>query len=174
MHRSDIDGNQVQGAKSNLKWLGRDLGQHLDFSIFRGDSRQLSSIINTTVDAVAFEPQLGPLYAKKPGREEAEESVSELTVLYRDVLTEVAKILRPNGRVAMTLPVVNTRDGQVTVDTRKMLVGTGLGIYRLLPEKMIRRDQAVDDQLKIRPEREQLPERKMGQKVQRSIIVLEK
>lgn len=170
----DIDGNQVQGAKSNLKWLGQDLQQRLDFSVFKGDSRELSKIIKTTVDAVAFEPHLGPIHTEKPERKEAEKIATELTQLYNEVLIEITKILRPNGRIAMTLPVVNTDKGQVTIDVTKMIHGTGLAVYKLIPSEMIRKNQAIDDRLTIRPERQQIPERKRGQRVQRSIIVLEK
>ncbi|MFX1561621.1 MAG: TRM11 family SAM-dependent methyltransferase, partial [Promethearchaeota archaeon] len=93
----DIDGFQVQGARSNLRWLAKDMGEKLDYDIIKGDSRELTSIIKKQVDAVAFEPILGPIYKKPPHRDEAERTIKELTRLYRQVLTEISSILRPDG-----------------------------------------------------------------------------
>ncbi len=170
----DNDGNQVQGTKSNLKWLAQDLGQKLEYSVVVGDARHLTSLISGQVDAVAFEPSLGEVYKEKPERPRALEEMRALTKLYRESLTEIAKILRPDGRIAMTLPVVNTKSGKLQIDVRDMLRETGLEVYPLLPEGMIRSEASVDENVRISPERQQLPERKRGQVVQRSILVLVK
>ena len=163
----DKDRNQVQGAKSNLKWLAQDLGQKLAYSIVVGDARNLSSLMSGQVDAVAFEPALGEVYKQKPERPRALEEIRSLTELYRDALTEIAKLLRSDGRVAMTLPVINTQSGQLSINVRDMLRDTGLSVYPLLPADMIRSEASVDQNVRIRPQREQLPERKRGQIVQR-------
>ncbi|MHA2057981.1 MAG: TRM11 family SAM-dependent methyltransferase [Candidatus Thorarchaeota archaeon] len=170
----DIDGNQVQGARSNMKWLGKDLGEKLDYDIFKGDSRELSSLLKKQVDAVAFEPILGPIYKKPPLIDEAEKTIKELTTLYRKVLTEISSILRPDGRVAMTIPVINTDGGPISIKFRDLLRGTGLALYRMLPGDSIKSRKDIHPRLRIRPSRELIPERKRGQAVQRSLIVLEK
>ncbi|MHA1963865.1 MAG: TRM11 family SAM-dependent methyltransferase [Candidatus Thorarchaeota archaeon] len=170
----DIDGNQVQGARSNMKWLGKDLGEKLDYDIFKGDSRELSSLLKKQVDAVAFEPLLGPIYKKPPLIDEAEKTIKELTTLYRKVLTEISSILRPDGRVAMTIPVINTDGGPISIKFRDLLRGTGLALYRMLPGDSIKSRKDIHPRLRIRPSRELIPERKRGQAVQRSLIVLEK
>jgi len=170
----DIDGDQVQGTKSNLSWFGRDLGQKIDFEVFKGDARNLSKHITRQVDAVAFEPSLGPVSRERPTAEEARETIDELTDLYREALTQITQILRPDGRIAMTIPVIISKSGPIDVDIRELLRDTGLGIYRMLPKDMIRSLSDNDKRLRIAPEREVLPERKMGQIVQRQIIVLEK
>jgi tRNA G10 N-methylase Trm11 len=170
----DIEGNQVQGTKSNLIWFGKDLGQHVDFEIIRGDARELSKLVDRQVDAVAFEPSLGPIYSGKPEREIAEENIRELTQLYRTVLIEIAQILRPDGRVSMTIPVIVTTDGTVSVDIREMTKGTGLGFFRLLPAGIIQSRSEGDKRLRINPDRDLLPERKRGQIVQRALVTMEK
>ncbi len=170
----DIDGNQVQGARSNMKWLAKDLGQKLEYDIFIGDSRQLSSLIKKEVDAVAFEPVLGPIYKKTPTREEAEETIDELTTLYRSVLKQISNILRPDGRVGMTIPVIKTESGPISIKFNDLIRDTGLTLYRMLASNSIKSRKEIDPRLKIRPERELIPERKRGQLVQRAIIVLEK
>jgi tRNA G10 N-methylase Trm11 len=170
----DIDGDQVQGARSNLKWLTKDMGEKLDYDIVKGDSRELTSVVKKQVDAVAFEPILGPIYKKPPLRDEAEKTIKELTTLYRQVLTEISSILRPDGRVAMTIPVINTEDEPVSVKFRDLTRGTGLSLYRMLPGDSIKSRKNIDARLRIRPGRELIPERKRGQVVQRALIVLEK
>ena len=170
----DINGDQVQGARSNLKWLSKDLGQKLEYDIFRGDTRELSSLLKKQVDAVAFEPLLGPIYKKPPLRDEAEKTIKELTTLYRESLTEIASVLRPDGRVAMTIPVINTEGEPLSIKFRDLIRGTGLALYRMLPSDVLKSKSDNNPRLKIRPSRELIPERKRGQAVQRSLIVLEK
>ena len=170
----DINGDQVQGARSNLKWLGKDLGMKLEYDIFKGDVRELSSLVKKQVDAVAFEPLLGPIYKKPPVMDEAEKTIKELTTLYRQALTEIASVLRPDGRVAMTIPVINTDGEPISIKFRDLLNGTGLALYRMLPGDSIKSRRDVHPRLKIRPSRELIPERKRGQAVQRALIVLEK
>jgi tRNA G10 N-methylase Trm11 len=170
----DIDGDQVQGARSNMKWLAKDMGERLDYDIVKGDSRELSSIVKKQVDAVAFEPLLGPLYKNRPLKDEAERTIRELTTLYRQVLTEISNILRPDGRVALTIPVINTEEGPLSINFRELTTGTGLGLYRMLPAEVINSKSDKNPRLRIRPSRELIPERKRGQIVQRALIVLEK
>ena len=170
----DIEGNQVQGTKANLTWFGRDIGQQVHFDVMRGDARNLTSFIDKQVDAVAFEPSLGPTSRKKPTAKEAEKTIRELTELYRDALTQIAEILRPDGRVGMTIPVIVSKTGPVSMDFREMIKGTGFGVYKMLPADMIKSISNSDERLRISPDREVLPERKMGQIVQRQLIALEK
>ncbi|MHA1135212.1 MAG: TRM11 family SAM-dependent methyltransferase [Candidatus Thorarchaeota archaeon] len=170
----DIDGDQVQGTKANLTWFGRDIGDRVHFDVFRGDARKLTDLIHKQVDAVAFEPSLGPVSRKKPTEREAEQTIKELTKLYREALTQIALVLRPDGRVAMTIPVIVSKSGPVIMDIREMLDGTGFGVYKMLPKDMIKSLSNSEERMYITPERDVLPERKMGQIVQRQIIVLEK
>ena len=170
----DIDGDQVQGTKSNLRWFGRDIGERVDFDVMRGDARNVTNLVTKQVDAVAFEPSLGPVSRKRPTEKEAKETIRELTDLYREALTQIAQVLRPDGRVAMTIPVIISKSGPVSMDIREMIEGTGLGVYKMLPADMIKSLSNDDERLYITPERPVLPERKMGQIVQRQLIVLEK
>lgn len=170
----DIDGDQVQGAKSNMKWLGKDLGEKLDYDIFVGDSRELASLVKKQVDAVAFEPILGPIFKKPPKRDEAQQTIIELTSLYRQVLQQISRMLRPDGRVAMTIPVIKTENGSISIKFSDLTRETGLSLYRMLPSDLIKTRKDIDSRLKIQPGRELIPERKRGQIVQRALIVLEK
>ncbi len=170
----DIESNQVQGTKSNLIWFGKDAGQRVDFEVIRGDARELSKLVRKQVDAIAFEPSLGPIYSKQPKKRDAEASVRELTELYRTVLNQAGEILHPEGRVAMTIPVIVTEEGTTSIDVREMLKGTGFEAYKLLPAGMIQSRSEGDKRLRINPDRDLLPERKRGQFVQRALIALTK
>ena len=146
----DIDADQVQGTKANLLWFAKDSGQRIEFQVIRGDSRQLSELVGKQVDAVAFEPYLGPVTTKQPEMNDAGNTIKELTQLYHDVLVQVEDILRPDGRVAMTLPVIISSTGPLSIDIKQMIKGTGLGVYRLLPSDMIRSRSNTDSRLRER------------------------
>jgi SAM-dependent methyltransferase len=168
----DIDGNAVQGTRSNLRWLARDLNMPLDFRVYHGNARNLTKTVNTAIDAAAFEPDLGPIYTKRPDKNSALETIRDLTDLYRDSIQEISKILNPQGRIAMTLPIIQTRSGEVMVRVDELLEGTNLVVYKLLPNSALRDSIVSNERLKIIPDRTALVERKRGQVVQRSVIML--
>ena len=168
----DIDGNAVNGAKQNLKWLSRDLGEKKIFRIIKGDSREIDHLIDEKVDAVAFEPELGPVYKERPTREEAVFQISELTDLYRRVIQKLGKILRPEGRIALTIPVINSQAGQLSIDLDELTTGTEFQTMMLLPKEALETSIPRSKQLKISPDRPALPERKRGQTVERAVVML--
>lgn len=170
----DIEQSMVQGAGQNLKWLGSGLGEWIDFKLIKGDARNTAKLIEGQVDAVAFEPHLGPIYSERPSLEDATASVDELTLLYRDVLESLESCLRPGGRIAMTLPVVNTTETQVSVDLASMMKGTGFMVFKLLPSAAFVESTPKHHQLQVVPERSTLPERKRGQIVERNVVMLGK
>ncbi|MHA1959940.1 MAG: TRM11 family SAM-dependent methyltransferase [Candidatus Thorarchaeota archaeon] len=170
----DSDAEVVRGARSNLKWLASELDQMIDFTIIRGDSRQASELLHAPVDAVAFEPDLGSIYSDPPNRSEAEDSIKSLTELYNDVLRSVSKILNQGRRIGMTVPVINSTEGQVTVRLDRMVDQTSLEVRKMLPEEQVSGSATTHRRTAIRPGRKALPERKRGQIVQRSVVMLER
>ncbi|TFG14989.1 methyltransferase domain-containing protein [Candidatus Thorarchaeota archaeon] len=168
----DVDGDAVEGTRSNLKWLARDLDMPLDFRVYHGNARNLTKTVSTTVDAAAFEPDLGPIYTKRPEKAKAIETIRDLTELYCDAIQEISKILNPRGRIAMTLPNIQTRSGEVMVRVDELLEGTNLVVYKMLPSSVFHDSMVSNKKLKIIPDRTALIERKRGQIVQRSVIML--
>jgi tRNA G10 N-methylase Trm11 len=168
----DLDANAVQGTIANLKWLGRELEEHLDFRVLHGDARNSEHLVAEKVDAIAFEPYLGPLYEKQPAEPEAKALINDLTELYRDSLRSLAAILRHDGKVAMTIPVINTKAGRVRVDLDDMLRETPFRIHKMLPGGVFKKDPNRDTDYMIRPNRDLLPERKWGQVVQRQVMTI--
>ncbi|TFF91248.1 methyltransferase domain-containing protein [Candidatus Thorarchaeota archaeon] len=168
----DLDANAVQGTISNLKWLGRELEEHLDFRILHGDARESEHLVAEKVDAIAFEPYLGPLYEKRPAESEAVALTKDLAKLYRDSLNSLAAVLRHDGKIAMTIPVINSKAGKVRIDLDQMLSDTPFRIHKMLPGGVFKEDPNKDTPSMIRPNRDLLPERKWGQVVQRQVLTL--
>ncbi len=168
----DISSEAAEGTRANMKWLGSEMGERIDFKIIKGDARKASSLVGQQVDAVAFEPDLGPVYRAPPTREEAMGSIESLTALYREVLQDLELCLRPGGRVGMTLPVVNTDNGQVSVDVNTMIEGTGFDIHKLLDNGAFKDCLPKNQRLRVKTDRTTLPERKRGQIVQRAVVML--
>ncbi len=168
----DLDPDAAQGARTNLRWLGQELGQQIDYSIIRGDARQVHELLKESVEGIATEPHLGPVWTEKPDRDTAISTMRELTKLYNEALKSMVQVLRDDGKIAMTLPVIQSTGGVVRMDTRPLLKGTGLEIYRLIPKDVVRSVMKKDKDLVLRPERERIPERKWGQVVQRDVIVI--
>ncbi|MHA1247863.1 MAG: TRM11 family SAM-dependent methyltransferase [Candidatus Thorarchaeota archaeon] len=169
----EIDGDAARGARSNLKWLGAEMEEVLDFKIIKGDARQLPEIVHDRVDAIATEPHLGPVYVEPPTREQAQQTIRELTKLYNEFLKVAPLVLGDSGRISMTLPVINSEGGQsFRIDITSLLRGTELMVYPLLPKDVLRPVLKKPKALALKPERQTLPERKRGQVVQREVIVL--
>ncbi len=170
----DIDKNAVSGTINNLKWLGAQLKSPIEFNIIHGDARRASDILKRHVDAIAFEPDLGPTYDTPPSQSDAMRSVVELTNLYQEALQSLAKCLRPHGRVGMTIPLVNTQQEAVSVDLAQMLDGTGLHVVRMIPAESLATSLHRGQPTRLLPDRERIPERKRGQIVQREVIMLKR
>jgi tRNA G10 N-methylase Trm11 len=170
----DIDGNAVEGAKSNLKWMGKDFGEILDFTVIRGDARNIGNVVTETIDAVAFEPELGPVHIQKPDKLTAEKILKTLAELYRDFLISVDSCLRSGGRVAMTVPAINTTEGRVSLDLEGLVKQTPFRIRKLLPKSGFLTEGPTNKRLRIITDRVVLPERKRGQTVERELLVLER
>jgi tRNA G10 N-methylase Trm11 len=170
----DIDGNAVEGARSNLRWMGADFGERLDFKVIRGDARNVANLVKETVDAVAFEPELGPVQVQKPDRQMAERALKTLTELYRDVLISADSCLRSGGRIAMTVPAINSMERRISLDIEALLDHTPFRIKKLLPKDGFSDTGPSDKRLRIITDRVSLPERKRGQTVERELLVLER
>ena len=167
----DINGDAVEGARKNLIWLGKDLGKWIDFEVVKGDSRNLASLIESPVDAVAFEPTLGPVFKEKPTEKIARKTVKELTDLYREVLMEIATILKPNGRVAMTVPVINSQGAAITIPLQDMVRETGFELIQFLPSEVFLSDPPRSKKLRVVTNRSSISERRWGQIVQRKLVM---
>ncbi len=168
----DTDAKAVEGSKNNMKWLENELGRKLKYEMIKGDAREAATLVQSKVDAAAFEPHLGPAYSEQPGKREAEKSIRELSTLYRDAISSIGSCLKVNGRIGMTLPVINSRDGIVRVDLGRLLSKTDFSVIPLLLKGSIMNKALLDEKTGIKTNRPRLPERKRGQIMQREVIML--
>jgi len=168
----DTDLKAVEGSRSNMKWLENELGRKLKYEILRGDAREAARLVQGKVDAAAFEPYLGPVCSGQPNKGEAEKAIKDLTILYRDALSSIGLCLKTNGRVGMTLPVVNSKGGVVRIDLKNLLNNTGFDVIPFLPRDSITNRDLLDDESGLKTNRPRLPERKRGQIIQREVIML--
>jgi tRNA G10 N-methylase Trm11 len=168
----DIDDNAVKGTIANLRWLEKELGRTLKFSVFRGDARKTDSLVKERVDVVAFEPELGPIHSTRPEEDEAGKTIEGLTSLYHDTLTAASRRLKPEGRVAMTLPVINSKQGLFRVDLNELVRGTPFTFMPFLPKECVIDVEKRGEEPRLKTERTSLPERKRGQIVQRELVML--
>jgi hypothetical protein len=72
----------------------------------------------------------------------------------------------------MTIPVINTQQGPISVDLDDMVRSTGFRVVPMLPQEAIADLGDVAPNLKLRANRERLPERKRGQIVAREVVML--
>jgi SAM-dependent methyltransferase len=168
----DIDAKAVEGSKSNMKWLENEIGRKLKYQIIEGDAREAARLVQAKIDAAAFEPHLGPVYSERPNKREAEKSIRELTILYRDALPSIGSCLKTDGRIGMTLPVIDSRDGIVRVDIGYLLNKTDFTVVPLLLKGSIMNKALLDEKTGIKTNRPRLPERKRGQIMQREVVML--
>lgn len=144
---SDISAVAVADSQENLSWIQEFFNKkENNREVFVSDVLNLSSLLtNSSVDYIVSEPYLGP----QRGFKNFNEVVSELNILYSQALAVFLKILKKGGRIVMIWPQFRA----------------GNKIWKLNP-----------DIFKLKPliSRGSLVYGRLGQKVWREIIVLER
>ncbi|MDD3475183.1 MAG: DNA methyltransferase [Candidatus Dojkabacteria bacterium] len=122
---SDIDREAVSATKSNIIWLGENgyisdiLYEAFQFDITRPDPKILNKLRKTDIDAIIFEPYMGPPQTKILKPEKAEmllSDVRELLLRFRKVVDNSFK-----GRViVMIIPSYKTFKGWKTIGVREI------------------------------------------------------
>ncbi|MFX1252385.1 MAG: DNA methyltransferase [Promethearchaeota archaeon] len=129
----EIESKRVEMAQQNLKWFQRKYPETEEWKIILGDSRQLIDFFSSFVDGVATEPFLGPLLHGPLKINEARKLVDELEIFYRCIFKELEKILKPEKKVAIVLPVFPVHDSKsLKPNLSKILEGTNFRIFDIL------------------------------------------
>ncbi|MDD4878727.1 MAG: hypothetical protein PHO02_06895 [Candidatus Nanoarchaeia archaeon] len=105
----DISRECAEASKVNLAWIAKKYKSSAQFKIFNANSRQISRFIEKA-DAAATEPYMGPLLNKIPVRKDAIKTIQVLEPLYRDVLKELAKVVK--GNIAIIVPRFRLYSGE--------------------------------------------------------------
>ena len=114
---SDIDEIKVQNTIRNINWLLRDLDEPipplLNERIRTINIEELSENFEPNFfDGVCTEPNLGPYFLNLPYYDEIKELIdSQLEPLYNNLFRGTYKILKPNRRICIVAPLINTIDG---------------------------------------------------------------
>lgn len=104
---TDISPKAVTESQANLQWLQQHYPQakSAQWSVINGDVRQLAEVIgDRRVDAIVTEPYLGPPRRGRETRATLHTVISELADLYLAAFVQIARVLKPGGRVVVALP----------------------------------------------------------------------
>jgi tRNA G10 N-methylase Trm11 len=122
---SDIDKEAVKATKANIIWLAQNgyisdiLYETFQFDITKPDSKISRKLDNTQIDAIAFEPYMGPPQTKVLTAEQADALLREVKSLlnkFKDVVDEVF-----NGNtIIMIIPSYRTQKGWRTFSVREI------------------------------------------------------
>jgi len=123
----DIDRDVIRDAETNLRWLKRKYGFKGHYKLIRGDSTKLRFLVKN-IDSVATEPYLGPFWKQLPSKERAKEVMDGLEELYFEFLKELRIVLKKEGKVAIIVPKIRTKNGVVGMNFKRILAKTGFKV----------------------------------------------
>ena len=134
----DIDDAAVRGCRKNLDWLAKEYGitiSDLDEKIRQGDARKLGAYFaEGSVDAVVTEPYLGEPLRERPNLREAQKILEGLGPLYEGSLREMAKILKPHGRIVIVSPFFDAEGKKTGLDMAGLAGKAKLRLLMQIPD----------------------------------------
>jgi len=106
---SDLSPEKVAGAEENLNWLSdaQACTETHPARIFSANATNLSQEVMQQVDAIVTEPTLGP---PSPKEQKFSDISHGLQKLYLGALKHWLDILKPRGRVVITLPIFHGKN----------------------------------------------------------------
>jgi len=134
----EIEANAVENCRKNLEWLKQNYDAPGNYQILNADSKKA---LVPAFDAIATEPSLGKLLRDVPLKKDAVLMAIEFENLLADVLNNLKKGLKKNGRIAFTSPLIKSDKGWVSCNIKKICEKTGLSLF--IPK--IRIKQPVKD-----------------------------
>jgi len=121
---TDKDEQSIIKAKENLEWIGKRENKSINHvCLFGADVRKLSKKIkNQSISLIATEPYLGPLDVreKKPLH-----LIKELSSLYVLAFKEFKTLVKPQKKVVIIFPVLNTQEKQYFLPILDLLKNMG-------------------------------------------------
>lgn len=108
---SDISAKAIANSQNNLNWLKTKYRLSLaNVKIYELDVRNLEHKIGSgSVDAIITEPYLGEQYKSKVKSQRTD----VLENLYLESFRQFYKVLKPGGKVAIVLPIINGQKMEV-------------------------------------------------------------
>ncbi len=128
---SDLNPMAITDTEENLAWAEHALHYHAQTTLHQAAAKEAGNKFPpASVDILVTEPYLGrPRRGNEP-REEVEETIEYLTVLYEESFSELKKLLKPGSRIVIASPVHLFENEEYPVPTEEILTSLG---YTLLP-----------------------------------------
>lgn len=103
---TDRNPETVDEAKQNLDWFQKAFDVHPStFRLSVCDVRNLyEKVPPQSVDAIVTEPYLGPPLTGRETAGELQRNIRDLESLYADAFREFARVMKPNGVIAIIFP----------------------------------------------------------------------
>ncbi|GAB4161041.1 MAG: TRM11 family methyltransferase [Candidatus Dojkabacteria bacterium] len=117
---SDISGEAVASTENNIKWMAQKYNlKDQKFNVFvhdisKEDAKLQKTLRNTQIDAVVFEPYMGPPQRKVLAPNRAMKLVEEVSKLLESVYAKLEYIKAPQLKVVAVIPSYKTFDGWVS------------------------------------------------------------
>jgi tRNA G10 N-methylase Trm11 len=107
---SDIDPYAIKDSQQNLTWLQKEYQTFADYKLSEQDATKLdqSKLDLSQVTAIATEGYLGKPRTKAPTKEEAQQSINEITPIYENFFKSLKKKLNRELNICICLPVYKT------------------------------------------------------------------
>lgn len=122
---SDIDEEAVKSCEQNMGWLEGNYKISKRPEVRRADVRDLPWP-QGHFDAVVTEPVLGPTLKHYPKVRQAEAIIRKLEPLYRDSIKEMARVIKPGGRLVMTSPMFRVHSSAYSLGVKAKAEACGL------------------------------------------------
>jgi len=172
---SDLSPDAVKHSEANLAWFKKYMlkDDAAEWSLFTQDVRQIGrALLPNSIDLIVSEGYLGELFTKPPTRELIAMQNKKLAPLYLAAFREFHRILRPGGKIAITLPYYLQENISLAEQILDAVLTIGYTSSSLLPEGAARA-LGTDSLHRIRPRGTYIYARP-DQLIGREILLLQK
>jgi len=177
---SDVNNKKVEYTLRNLYWLFDELEEQIPFMLDKQikclDVKVLSTHFEENYfDGICTEPELGPFYKERPYYNEVKDLLElKLKPMYNDFFKEAYKVLKPNGRISVIAPIIDTIDGgDVQINIEKIAIKHNFIQIPILDVNRIVNKSNIKLQF-IKPQVKSLIDAKKNQIIKRKIYIFEK
>jgi tRNA G10 N-methylase Trm11 len=122
---SDIDRQAVKATKANIIWLAENgyigdiLYETFQFDVTRPDSKILRRLDNTEIEAIAFEPYMGPPQTNVLNTQHADMLLADVKDLLKKFKKVVDEVFH-GSIIVMIIPSYRTKKGWRTFSVREI------------------------------------------------------
>lgn len=120
---SDLSEAMVACARKNMRYIVERYrvtqSKKPEELIFKADAKKLP-LRSESVDFVVTEGYLAPMWKKKPTTSEVTKFLSEQEDLLSEFLEEAGRVLKPGGRLGMTLAEIDGQTPEIVDTSRKL------------------------------------------------------